>query len=116
MKIHPECWPFTLNGEPKRPEIGLAFTAGGHVLPCCYLDKPHNYKNNVKNLWDEELKIENNESIEDIVRSPQWKKFHKNLLHQPGNSCFECLTHCGDVEAKAVGEKLLKEINTKRRD
>jgi len=100
MKLYPQCWCVTMEGDYKPNDgfpgagNGLAFTASGHLLPCCYLYKYHNYKNNTKNLWDDELRVDRNDDLLDIIESEQWYNFHKELYEHPENACKECHTHC----------------------
>ena len=95
-KINPKCH----SGK------GIAYVSTGHFLPCCWCDNLHpKVRNYFKTFgfFDDELKIENNENIEDILMSSTWIDYHKVLLQQPHKASFICKQNCG------VGFDLKKE-------
>lgn len=70
-KINPKC----LNGENSP-----AYTTRGYVLPCCWCDSPMvRPLLELHGMYEEELKVENVEKIEDIILSDQWQDFYRNL-------------------------------------
>lgn len=69
----------------------------GHILPCCYLDDifENAYACELqKNLFKDHLKIENNESIRQILDSKEWLAFYKAIddavegKADPPQTCF----------------------------
>lgn len=91
--------PMCLKAYPKRTPEGYAHTSTGYLIPCCHLDYANNIDPFYLNLLKEELKLENNESVEEILLSDEWITFAKavikgyteNIEHAPG--C--CLKKCG---------------------
>lgn len=80
-RLSPKCF---------KGDLPLAITNRGYLIPCCYCDDPDT-------LNDEEFKkllsvskISENESIQGILNSKQWKKFFKNLqLHKGPPACLQ---------------------------
>jgi hypothetical protein len=76
----------------------LGTSSDGFVLPCCFCDKygrPIDDHDPIWNgLFDEELKIENNNSINDILYSDQWKRFYGALSSGPESSPMICQRTC----------------------
>lgn len=93
-KLEPKCFPEHLN---KEKEIrGIAYTATGFLMPCCWLDGiGFNNEYEKLGLHDEELKLENNKSVEDIICSKQWKNFTRILIEEPHNAPTKCKQKCG---------------------
>ena len=89
MKIQPKCWP-----NSKIP-MGPAMTSFGWIAPCCWLLSSHDINNNVHDLFNENLKITNVNSLDDIFESKQWKEFHRMLEEEPENMCQTCKVMCG---------------------
>ena len=54
----------------------LGHSASGHILPCCWCD---NGDPGFELMLTNELKIENNNSIEDIFKSKPWQSFAQRL-------------------------------------
>jgi len=76
-----------------------AATSDGYLIPCCWCDKVFNeeWTNNdplLNALFDEELKIENNNSINDIISSFQWIKFTKSVINGPHTASLRCKYFC----------------------
>jgi len=74
-KLDPMC----LKGE-----IGYAVTNRGELIPCCRCDEP-------KTINDYEFqkllavsKISEHDSVDDILKTKQWKRFFKNLQNNKG--------------------------------
>lgn len=80
-KIYPKC----INGEQS-----LAISATGYLLPCCWWDKPNILE--ISNLFKEKFKIENVESIEQILKSAEWINFYSNLKSGTGPKI--CQVYC----------------------
>ena len=81
--------------EPK----GFGTSADGYLLPCCWCDhrglgkEPHKHSLLLA-LYDEELKLENNDSINDILLSDQWQNFCEALKSGPKSAPNNCLFYC----------------------
>jgi len=82
--------------EPK----GFGTSADGYLLPCCWCDHrglgkewPHKHSLLLA-LYDEELKLQNNDSIDDILLSDQWQNFWKSLKSGPKGAPNNCLYYC----------------------
>ena len=78
-KIYPKCL----------HKKELAYTAKGHILPCCWLDGEFDiYKQKqILPLLKEKLKVKNNKNIDDIVNSEEWINFFKELKTNPSDIC-----------------------------
>lgn len=102
MKIIPRCLQFH-----EAANKGAAYTSDGFMLPCCWMDDPPVYDYIKKcGLKDEELKVSNNESLEDIFTSDQWENFFTTLLHDPENASYMCKKKCGvGVDLKKLKEE-----------
>lgn len=73
-------------------------TATGYITPCCYCDKYgkdiSDYDPLLSALYDEELKLENNDSIEEIILSDQWKEFYDAIAIGPEHAPRVCKRIC----------------------
>lgn len=65
-----------------KKEIG--HTTSGYLLPCCWSDF---YKNEIPELTQEHLKIDNVNSIEEIIHSKEWNDFKNRLKTNPPEYC-----------------------------
>mgnify|MGYP003311752208 FL=1 len=85
--IYPRC----LDGK------AVGYSASGHMLPCCWCD---DYKDpGFNSLLTEELKIVNNNTVEDIFNSEPWKEFDKKL--RSGKYLPKtCYKFCGKPDSK----------------
>jgi len=94
--IYPRCHPYWI----------IAYTATGHLLPCCWMDHyNHNPESKVDQFITDELKVENNNSIEDIITSDTWTNFHKGLIDDPDNAPKMCKNMCTHNPTKHVRNK-----------
>jgi hypothetical protein len=59
---------------------GMAHTCSGHLIPCCYLDYVNNIDPAYRELLKDELKLSNNDSVEDILTSDEWLNFGRAVL------------------------------------
>lgn len=72
-------------------------TATGYITPCCYCDT---YGHDVSkdpiwnSIFDDELKIENNDSIDNIILSDQWKHFFDAIESGPETAPSVCKRIC----------------------
>lgn len=84
MKLNPKC--FQNNHQ-------LGHSAEGYLLPCCMSD--HGV---IPELWKDHLKIENNNNVEDIINSKEWKTFFEVLKDFPNDAPSICKKFCGKDE------------------
>jgi len=82
-KLNPKCF----------KNWATAYTATGYLVPCCYCDNPETMNDsNFKKLLDAS-KVEESNSIEDILLSDEWSNFRDNLKKDIApNVCFR---YCG---------------------
>ena len=100
-KLYPKCHPYwEEDGEKiKNPQVkGVAYTAEGYLLPCCWCDRdqPKIRKEfEFLGFYEEDLKVSNVDDIkEEILKSPEWYTFHKMLLEEPNNAPEICKRKC----------------------
>lgn len=89
--LKPRC----MIAENSESVMGIAYTSDGFLLPCCWLDG-HGSKEKLTNLglYNEELKLKNNDSVESIITSNQWKNFIKILIETPEIAPEKCHEKC----------------------
>lgn len=101
MAIYPRCHPYwTVDGEKikNKDPRGVTHSARGWLLPCCWSDNiDERYVKDFEffGFYEEELRLENNDNIEDIITSDEWKEFHRTLLEEPENAPTLCKKKCG---------------------
>ena len=103
-KLYPKCHPYWIvdGKRVENPDVKtVAYTAQGYLLPCCWCDSiTDNRKRHpmMEGLYDEQLKVENVDDIEqDILNSPEWYYFHNTLLQNPQNAPFICKHKCSKM-------------------
>ena len=94
IKLKPRCkekyvTPSDEGGEWRQ---GVFYTGTGHLLPCCWCIS-HNKWFKAKGFYDDKLKVENVQSIEDIFYSQPWIQFHKRM--EGDNPAPICRAKCG---------------------
>ena len=92
-KLNPLC----VDSNDKTDVRGIAYCSNGWLLPCCWLDSPA-YKEELSKhgLYNESLKLENNNSVYDIVNSDEWVKFIDLVSNGDYDSTPEkCRRQCG---------------------
>lgn len=93
MKIEPKCIKVK---EGASETMGIAYASSGYLLPCCWLDsKTFEHELKAKGLLNENLKLANNSSVEDIISSDEWTNFIKELYTNPDNALTKCKIKCG---------------------
>ena len=74
-------------------------TARGWILPCCWCDSEIPLRDpEIRKLMSEKLLLKNNEKIEDIINSEEWKRFY-NTITTPSLYAQVprvCKRFCGD--------------------
>lgn len=84
LKLNPKC--LQLNHQ-------LGHSSEGYLLPCCMTDHAA-----IPELWKPHLKLENNESVGNILNSNEWLNFFKKLKFFPDNAPELCKKFCGKYE------------------
>ena len=88
MKLVPKCV------HANRAE---AYVNTGHILPCCWVDGLFARKEpEIEALFADHLKVENNNSLEDILFSKEWIEFYDLILNHPEKAPKECYKYCGE--------------------
>ena len=84
----------------------ICLSSSGYFTPCCWFDDEL-YRDQpwVKTLFREHLKIENNESLEDIFNSKEWTELFDMLINNPKDAPPICKKMCG---SELITEKQLE--------
>ena len=88
--------------------IALAVTNQGVLIPCCRMDDPKTMNDPRMKKMLEVSTINNNNTVEDILKSGEWKEFANNLSKNIGPNA--CRTTC--AKAKKYSQTV-EWINTK---
>ena len=97
MKLYPRCHPGIIDElKLEKPVLtrGIAYTGTGHLLPCCWCDDVNNKEIYEMGLLDDSMKLENFDSVKDVLISKPWVQFHKTLLIKPEHAPRVCKTKC----------------------
>ena len=94
----------TLDGRSnfeKRSVKAVGHNVSGHLMPCCWCFKTNDPDINVLN--QEHLKIDNVDSIDEILLSDEWLNFIDSLINDPVKNAPElCWKYCGKGKGYAV--------------
>ena len=100
-KLYPKCHPYWYKDNKKiqNPNIkGVAYTAEGYLLPCCWCDRDQpkiRQQFELLGLYEEDLQLSNVDNIySEILQSPEWYTFHKILLEEPNLAPDVCKRKC----------------------
>lgn len=98
-KLEPRCFPEFFKKQKEVESMipqGITYTATGYLMPCCWLDDDVRLIKEYEKLGlhDEELKLANNKSVENIVYSEQWQNFRRILAEEPHNAPTRCKQKC----------------------
>jgi len=68
----------------------------GFITPCCWCDPVFKLKGEklFDDLYTEDLKISNNDSIEDILLSDPWLRWYESIENGPENAPSTCKRYC----------------------
>jgi hypothetical protein len=97
MKLYPRCHPSWQDSELDNKNVlkrGISYVGTGHILPCCWCDYNDNREFHEMGMLDEELKLENVNSVQEIFLSKQWVHFHKTLIFEPEKAPRVCKQRC----------------------
>ena len=85
VKLYPRC----MDLDQRQPP---AYSAAGWLLPCCWADTKD--WPGFEKLLQDHLKVENVDSIEDILFSDEWDEFYHNLVEHPVKAPPVCKKKC----------------------
>ena len=104
-KLYPKCHPYWNENNKKieNPHVkGVAYTAEGYLLPCCWCDRDQpeiRQQFELLGLYEEDLKLSNVDDIySEILQSPEWYTFHKILLEEPHAAPDVCKRKCNEPQ------------------
>lgn len=102
----------------------LKFMSNGYIAPCCWLTDKNSVSEHL-GIYDEELKLKNVDTVEEILLSDQWDDFinklisHHDWQSSDGNWLLprECLQVCGsdDNDVDVFGNKYHHTLPTKEK-
>jgi len=98
-KIDPKCIEKLEKKSGSLDRKGLGQSATGYLLPCCWKDPAIlsiQEIQDIKELFQDHLKIENVDTIEEIIFSDEWINFFKVLISDPENAPASCKRYCRD--------------------
>tara|TARA_Y100000034_G_scaffold87326_1_gene104736 strand:- start:270 stop:1268 length:999 start_codon:yes stop_codon:yes gene_type:complete len=78
----------------------LGHSSLGYLLPCCWQDPSAiriKETEDIKDLFQDHLKIENVDTIEEILFSDEWINFFKVLVTDPENAPSSCQRRCKEL-------------------
>ena len=99
--IKPDCVRFYYDEnnkkiyKEKKSVKGIAYTSDGFILPCCWCDRLGETDFVVRGFKNNELRLKNHNSIDDVITSDVWKNFINTILHKPENAPQVCRKKCG---------------------
>ncbi|MDB4372602.1 hypothetical protein N9Z53_02380 [Mariniblastus sp.] len=108
--------------DPSMGSDGRTFgtSSQGYLTPCCWVDFSF-YKDldtlkevdpKLAILFQEHLKLKNNECIEDILFSDEWIEFHNSLLTGPDNVSNACKKYCyTNINNSVKKEKIYSSVD-----
>jgi hypothetical protein len=103
MRIYPRCHPYwDVDGEKITNNFprGVTYSAKGYLMPCCWSDSGR--QSNIKDFdffgfFEEALRLENVDNIDEILMSEEWMEFHRVLLEEPEHTPRMCRRRCGKI-------------------
>ena len=106
--FEPKCM---LQGNDRRQQA--AVTNRGHLIPCCWIDQTEELKHPTMQKMLAVSKIDEVESIDEILLSEPWQKFAKDLAERNMKEIMPvCIKHCkkwsGGKDPKKIEEYHIK--------
>tara|TARA_B100000524_G_C23572111_1_gene342234 strand:+ start:46 stop:420 length:375 start_codon:yes stop_codon:yes gene_type:complete len=98
MKLKPKCLPDPDNKDFQ--PMPLAIDNRGHLIPCCWCDHPKTTKAELYKPLYKVSKLEDYNSIDEILDTKEWKEFEDDLVQarDVGDNLNRinqtCLFHC----------------------
>tara|TARA_B100000925_G_scaffold276455_1_gene243618 strand:+ start:613 stop:951 length:339 start_codon:yes stop_codon:yes gene_type:complete len=99
VRLNPACF----NGFP------FAVTNEGYLLPCCYCDDPPTTNDPEFQKLMAVSKLDDNESIKEILAKKEWARFYKNLKRHVGPPA--CMQVCS-IKEKGKGVRRDEHVDT----
>lgn len=78
----------------------MGHTSRGYILPCCWADRPDLFTGDMKDLVQKKFKLNNVQSISEIIESNEWQNFYNDLKNGLGRKI--CHIYCSDNPIKVV--------------
>lgn len=104
--LEPKCMVTHKNKEGKYSQQA-AVTNRGHLIPCCWMDEKATLSHPIMQNLLKVSKINEHDTIEDIIFSKEWIEFAKNLAEGNIKKVLPaCIHHCRKRTEK---DKLKKE-------
>jgi hypothetical protein len=110
VKLTPKC----LSGK------GYGYSAQGYIVPCCWCDPRETHQNRqvsneakeIKDMFfKEHLKLTNVDSINEILKSEEWKGFYDALIDNNGDNALEvCKRYCGTTQSTKLKEEFKSKL------
>jgi hypothetical protein len=104
-KIYPKC---IYSGQQ------ICLSSSGYFTPCCWFDDELYRKQPwVNTIFREHLKIENNETLDDIFNSKEWTNLFNMLINNSQDAPAVCKKMCGSklITEKKLNQKQLGDNN-----
>lgn len=100
----------------------FGYSTTGHLTPCCWTNPPAT-EPYLRELFRDEIHIDNVDCVEDIITSDYWTNFYDILMNHPEEAPEVCKSYCSvgleiDIEGTkrvypAVPDKAKKPKKTK---
>jgi len=103
VSMAPQCMPKKEGDTSERQTP--AVTNRGHLIPCCWLDTPNSLKHPIMKKLLKVSKIDDYESIDEILLTKEWINFAKNLSE---NNMDEIAPECYSMCKKRTGRDDIK--------
>ena len=82
------------------------YNSQGYIMPCCWTVQEKGYEEEAfKPLMKEKLHISNANSIDDIIKSDEWKDFADLLVNKPDKAPSICWYFCGKKVQNYMADK-----------
>jgi hypothetical protein len=108
IKIYPKCHPYNFDADAPVPpqnewrrQKSYVYNSLGYLMPCCWCSWASSKKDiEAMGLLDESLKVENVNSLSEIIISKQWVNFHRTLIEEPEKAPSVCKEKCTEYPTK----------------
>jgi len=103
ISMAPQCMP-QREGDTKERQTP-AVTNTGHLIPCCWLDTTNTLKHPIMKKMLKVSKIDDYNSIDEILLTKEWINFAKNLSE---NNIDKIVPECYNICKKRTGRDAIK--------